>query len=197
MTVGDLICVVKDRWLLWFSWDFLISNSRLFISYAYFLAWRMKSLFIGFKLEIWRPLELCFSFPCASEGKEFAWISKDRGAIPGLRRSPQRRDWLPTPVFLTGESHGQRSLAGYSSWDYKSQTWLRAIFGGFQIRGFPGGSMLKNLPQCRRCKFDPWVRKSPWRRKWQPTPVFLPGESHGQRNLAGYGPWGRKELDTT
>ena len=37
----------------------------------------------------------------------------------------------------------------------------------------------------------------PWRRKWQPTPVFLPGESHGQRNLVGYSPWGRKELDTT
>jgi len=36
--------------------------------------------------------------------------------------------------------------------------------------------------------FDPWVRKIPWRRKWQPTPVLLPGESHGQRNLAGYSP---------
>ena len=128
MTVGDLICVVKDRWLLWFSWDFLISNSRLFISYAYFLAWRMKSLFIGFKLEIWRPLELCFSFPCASEGKEFAWISKDRGAIPGLRRSPQRRDWLPTPVFLTGESHGQGSLVGYSPWGCKELDMTDQLF---------------------------------------------------------------------
>ena len=39
--------------------------------------------------------------------------------------------------------------------------------------------------------------KIPWRRKWQPTPVFLPGESHGQRSLAGYSPQGRKELDTT
>ena len=53
--------------------------------------------------------------------------------------------------------------------------------------------------QCRRCKrhrFDAWVGKIPWRRKWQPTPVFLPGKSHGQRNLAGYSPWGSKELDT-
>ena len=40
--------------------------------------------------------------------------------------------------------------------------------------------------QCRRCGFSPWVRKMPWRRKWQPTPVFLPGESRGQRSLAGY-----------
>ena len=41
--------------------------------------------------------------------------------------------------------------------------------------------------QCRRhkrCRFDPWVRKIPWRRKWQPTPVFLPGETHGQASLS-------------
>ena len=54
--------------------------------------------------------------------------------------------------------------------------------------------------QCRRHRirgFDPWFGKMPWRRKWQPTPVFLPGESHGQRSLAGYSSWGRKEPDTT
>ena len=54
--------------------------------------------------------------------------------------------------------------------------------------------------QCRRrkrCRFDPWVRKIPWRRKCQPTPVFLPGESHGQRSLAGCSPWDHKELDVT
>ena len=43
--------------------------------------------------------------------------------------------------------------------------------------------------QCRRCMFDPWVAKIPWRRKWQSTPVFLLGKSHGQRSLAGYRPW--------
>ena len=43
----------------------------------------------------------------------------------------------------------------------------------------------------------PWVRKITWRRKWQPTPVFLPEKSHGQRSLARYSPWGRKESDTT
>ena len=45
--------------------------------------------------------------------------------------------------------------------------------------------------------FNPWVRKIPWRRAWQPTPVCLPGESHGQRSLVGYSPWGHKELDMT
>ena len=51
--------------------------------------------------------------------------------------------------------------------------------------------------QCGRSGFDPWVGKIPWRRKWQPTPVFLPGESHGQRSLVGYSPWGRKVSGTT
>ena len=46
-------------------------------------------------------------------------------------------------------------------------------------------------------EFDPWVRKSPWRRKWQPTSVFLHGKSHGPRSLADYSPWGRTESDTT
>jgi len=44
--------------------------------------------------------------------------------------------------------------------------------------------------------FDPWVGKIPWRRAWQPTTVFLPGEAHGQRSLGGCSPWGRKESDT-
>ena len=45
-------------------------------------------------------------------------------------------------------------------------------------------------------RFSPWVRKIPWRRTWQLTPVFLPGESQGQRSLVGYSPWGRKESHT-
>ena len=48
--------------------------------------------------------------------------------------------------------------------------------------------MIKSRLQCWRLEFDPWVRKILWRRKWQPTPVFLPGESHGLRSLAGYSP---------
>ena len=49
----------------------------------------------------------------------------------------------------------------------------------------------------RRCGFDAWVRKIPWRRTWHPTPVFLQGKSHGQGSLEGYSPWGRKELNMT
>ena len=49
----------------------------------------------------------------------------------------------------------------------------------------------------RRCRFDPGDGKIPWRRRWQPTTVFSSGKSHGQRSLAGYSPWGYKELDMT
>ena len=51
--------------------------------------------------------------------------------------------------------------------------------------------------QCRRHRFDPWVGKIPWRRKWLSTPIFSPGKSHGLRSLMCYSPWGCKELDMT
>ena len=63
--------------------------------------------------------------------------------------------------------------------------------------GFPGDTSGKESAcQCRRHGVDPWIRKIPWRRKWQPTTVFLPGEFHGQRSLAGYSPCSHKESDT-
>ena len=58
--------------------------------------------------------------------------------------------------------------------------------------GFPDGSVVKNPPASaggERLGFSPWVGKFPWRRKWQPTPVFVPGKSCEQRSLAGYSPW--------
>ena len=67
--------------------------------------------------------------------------------------------------------------------------------------GFPDGTSGKESAcQCRRhkrCEFDRWVRRISWNRKWQLTLVFLPGKSHGQKNLAGYSPWGRIESDMT
>ena len=68
------------------------------------------------------------------------------------------------------------------------------------VMGFPGGTSGKEPAcQCRRHntpRFNPWVGKIPWRRAQQPTPVFLPGEFHGQRSLMGYSPQGCKESDT-
>ena len=67
--------------------------------------------------------------------------------------------------------------------------------------GFPGGAVVKNPPANAGGAGDPGLipgsGRVPWRRKWQPTAVFLPGESHGPRSLMGYSPWGRKESNTT
>ena len=76
---------------------------------------------------------------------------------------------------------------------------ILSIKQGLVIVGFPGGASGKERAcQCRRHKrrwFDSWVGKIPWGRAWQSTLVFLPRESHGQRNLVGYSPYGHRESD--
>ena len=65
-------------------------------------------------------------------------------------------------------------------------------------RWLSGKESTSQYKRCRRHRFpDSWVGKIPWGWKWQPTPVFLPGESHGQRSLLGYSQQGREESDTT
>ena len=111
-----------------------------------------------------------------------------------------RKEWQPSPVFLPGESHGQRSLVDYSPWDCKESDTTEWLTQKQQkdTGYFPGASVVKNSPAmqetCRRLGFNPWVGKIPWRRKRQPTPVFLPGKSHGQRRLVGYSPWSHKRV---
>ena len=72
---------------------------------------------------------------------------------------------------------------------------------GFYVNGLPrwcsGKGSASKCRRLRRREFNPCIRKFPWRRKWQPAPVLLPGESHGQRSLVGYSPWGHKESDKT
>ena len=84
-----------------------------------------------------------------------------------------------------------------------------SIHGIFQARvlewgaiAFSVGGASSKEPTCQfrrhwRHRFDPWVGNIPWRRKWQPTPVFLPGEFHGQRRLAGYSSWSHMVSDMT
>ena len=71
-----------------------------------------------------------------------------------------------------------------------------SLLGGMTKRvskDSPLVAQMVNL-QCRRPGFDPWVGKIPWRREWQPTPLFLPGEFHGQKRLVGHSPWGCKRI---
>ena len=74
--------------------------------------------------------------------------------------------------------------------------WTALIMLGVQVFwGFPGAK--EPAYKFRRHMFDPWVRKIPLSRAWRPTPVFLPGESHGPRSLVGYSPYGHRDSDTT
>ena len=122
------------------------------------------------------------------------------------RRGRQRWDgWLASPTswtwvwasfgswWWTGKPGVLQSMGGKESDRTEGMNWLTCL-----LRSFPGGAK-EPACQCRRCKrrgFDLWVGKMPWRRKWQPTPIFLSGESHGERSLVGYSPWDHKELDT-
>ena len=81
------------------------------------------------------------------------------------------------PDLIPGSGKSPREGIGYSF----QYSWTSLV-----------AQLVKNVPTCRRTGFNPWVGKIPWRREWQPTPIFLPGES-----LVGYSPQGHKELDTT
>ena len=75
---------------------------------------------------------------------------------------------------------------------------VEVLIASCPIRGaFQVAQWVKNLPGMQDPGFDSWIEKIPWKRAWQPTPVFLPGESHGPRSLLGYSPESRKELDMT
>ena len=138
-----------------------------------------------------------FPFPHMPESKQIHWkLCSFKNKEPrNIMHFPLASRVIPT----TGNVGGGRKKRGKMRWGnvihYKQISWhrveIRAVF-------FPGGSVVKRIClQCRRHGFNPWVGKILWRRKWQPTPVFLPEKSHEQRSLASYSPWGHKESDTT
>ena len=108
-----------------------------------------------------------------------------------VARPPPRHSSSPLCGLTWTQSWGQSQLLG-GIWAPPTPSDLLPRC----LLGFPGGTSAKE-PACqwsrhKRCRCDPWVGKIPWRRAWQPAPVFLPGEPHGQRSLAGYRPWGRR-----
>ena len=110
------------------------------------------------------------------------------------REDPLRRAGQAIPVSLPGKSHGQKPWGFCSPWlckELDTTEWL--TYTQWLMTGFPSGSVVKNPPaNAGNVGFPPWVGKIPWRKKWQPTGGFLPGKSHGQRNLAGCSLWGYK-----
>ena len=121
----------------------------------------------------------------------------DRGLIL-VGKIPWRRIWQPTSVFVPRESHGQKSLVGYSPWGCKEpgMTELLSVHT-FLLHGRLLPFKLEATTGDIGDRGLILVGKIPWRRIWQPTSVFLPRESHGQKSLVGYSPWGCKEPGMT
>ena len=119
--------------------------------------------------------------------------SKRHRFNPWVWKIPWSRKWQPTPIFLPGKFHGQRSLVGYSPWGPKESDATEQECTSFLW--LSGREPACQFRESKRHRFNPWVWKIPWRRKWQPTPVILPRKSHGQRNLAGYSPWGHNTTE--
>ena len=122
-----------------------------------------------------------------------AWWAAVRGVA-------QSRTWLKRLSMHTCIGEGNGNPLQYSCLENPRdrRAWWADVYGVAQ-----SWTRLKWLSssssQCRRlrrCGFDPWVRKIPWGRAWQPTPVFLPGKSQGQ-SLTGYSPWGCKVTEMT
>ena len=104
-----------------------------------------------------------------------------------LRFCHWRRRWQPTPVFLPGEFHGQKSLAGCSPWGCKELDKTKQLTH-MAVIGLPGDLVIKNLPANSGDRSLIVSGRSPGEENGQPTPVFLPGKSHGQRSLVACRP---------
>ena len=136
----------------------------------------------GVRKICWRrdqlPTPAFLGFPCGSAGKESACNVGDLGSTPESGRSPGK---------------GKGYTRQYSGLENAYSPWYCKIFRASLV-----SQRVKSLPAMwDTCRFNPSVGKILWRRKWQPTAVFLPRESHGQRSLADYSLQGHKEFDMT
>ena len=172
--------------LVWFN-DFILLPIVCFFLLPRRRQWHPTRVLLPGKSHGWRSLEGCspwgcwgsdtterlhfhFSLSCTGEGNgnplQYSCLENPRdrepGGLPSMGSHRVRHDWS--------------DLAAAAAFFYK---------------GFPAGTSVKNplcqYRSCKRCGFDLWVGKIPWRRAWKPIPVFLPRESHRQRSLAGYG----------
>ena len=131
-----------------------------------------------------------------SQARILVWV-----AIPFSRGSFQPKDWTRASLNPSPSSQHQSAACGWESWGMEGVSsfllWPLKLGLIYLLKGFLGGASGKE-PSCqwkrhKRSGFNPWVRKIPWRRAWPPTPVFLPGELHGQRSLSSYCPYAKNQ----
>ena len=135
------------------------------------------------------------NFPQMEKKTHYLSISGD-STYPRLCRVASREIQSRSQKGLRGNSSLYLHLSenGRETFHNPPQIHLSFFFCSNTLLWLPRWLSGKELIcQCRRHGFNPQVGKIPWRRKWQPIPVFLPGKSHRQRRLAGYSPWGCKK----
>ena len=135
------------------------------------------------------------------------WLSQDWQPVWGYPGLEGR-----SPCSQVGTSYHQTLFLGLSVFSCEIGTPSQQFLGAEcdphtqssgsnnPVQGLPrclsGKESTCQCRRCKRCVFHPWVGKIPWRRKWQPTPVFLPRKSHGERSLMGCSPWDHKKSQT-
>ena len=131
------------------------------------------------------------SFPGTSDGKKRPLAMRETRVWSLGWEDPMKKEMATHCITLAWktpwmeEPHRLQSMGSQRV----RHNWVTSVFLGVSAVKYP--------PAKQESGFDPWVGEIPWRRKWQPTPVFLPRKSHGQRSLVGYRPWGCKESDIT
>ena len=141
-------------------------------------------------------------FSDGSVGKESTCSAGDTGSIPVLGRFPGEGNGNPFQYSCLGSPMNRRACMainhGVSRVGNNIVTKPLPLLATNKLPRWHSGK--ESACQCRRHKrqwFDPWIRKIPWSREGQHTPLFFPAEFHGLRKLEDYSPWGLKESDTT
>ena len=156
---------------------------------SYYLQWLLTFLPL---LSLWTPSSQTTLEPISSPSK--TWISLEALKLIFFTHSALSLPNFDKPFHLNSHTNNgvAASILGQA---FASQRHYIACFS-CQL-GLPRWlSGKESACQCRRDRLDPWIRKNPWRRNWHPTPVFLPGEFHGQRSLTFHSPWDHKESYT-
>ena len=176
----------------WFHLIFLFTHDFFFITRSVLQVYNMPVLDLSLSkpCALLTGTDLIFTITQGHDWSDFACmhaLEKEMAAHSSVLENPRDRGAWWTAVYGVTQS----------------QTWLKWLSSSSSSSSITlGHASGKELTcQCtrsKRCRFNSWVRKIAWRKAWQqPTPVFLPGEFHGQRSLAGYSPCGRKQPDMT